>query len=183
MSGIQKVAGARTMACGFRIRSIIQSVLGVSVCMLLAGPAFAQYGGGGTGTGTGSSSSPNYSYGSGKAIGIGVGAAAGGAAVLYLALRHRGTVVGCVEPASDGMNLVQDKNKKTFHLLAGGADLQPGEHVQVQGKKSDSGAMGESFQAKKLVKNLGACGAPAASSSSLSNSTSVQSTLNSLQRN
>jgi len=46
--------------------------------MLLAGPAFAQYGGGGMGTGSAGNGSP--SYGSGKAIGIGVGAAAAGAA-------------------------------------------------------------------------------------------------------
>ena len=154
---------------GFLIGRMIRSALGISVAMLLTSPAFAQYGGG---MGTGSTGSSTPSYGSGKAIGLGVGAAAAGAGVLYLALHHAGSVTGCVESGNDGLNLVTDKNKKSYRLLPGGADVQPGERVELQGKKSRAGATGQSFQPKKLVKNLGTCGAPPASAASLFRSSS-----------
>jgi len=113
----------------FRGKEAIRFAVGISLALALAGPAFAQYGGGGAGmgggTGTGTMGTATPSYGtSGKAIGIGVGAAAGGAAVLYLALHHAGTVTGCVQSGDDGLTIVDDK-KKTYRLMPGGADLVP----------------------------------------------------------
>src|ERR1700736_1720117 len=72
------------------IRRFTRLAVGISLALLLSGPAFAQYGGGTMGGGTmgggnvgrgtmgggsmgGGSATP--SYGSGKAVGIGVGAA------------------------------------------------------------------------------------------------------------
>jgi hypothetical protein len=88
-------------------------VLSLSLLLLAAAQASAPYGGGGmTGTlGTPGYVPPSNGCGSGKAIGIGVGAAAG-SGVLFLALHHRGTVSGCVQPAEDGLRLVDEKNKK-----------------------------------------------------------------------
>jgi hypothetical protein len=171
----------------FRSKEAIRFAVGISLALALAGPAFAQYGGGGAGmgggtgtTGTGTTyGSP--SYGSGKAIGIGVGAAAGGAAVLYLALHHAGTVTGCVQSGDDGLTIVDDK-KKTYRLMSGGADLVPGERVELRGKKSSADGAGQSFQPKKLVKNLGSCGAPSASTDSLSHSASAMSAHDSPQQ-
>src|SRR5579872_1142912 len=146
----------------------IRFALGIALTLLLSSPAFAQYGGGGTGgTGTtGMPGTPGYSspgYGSGKAIGIGVGAAAAGAVVLYVALHHhhQTSVTGCVQSNDSGLSLADEKNKKTFSLVSAGADLKAGERVEVAGKKSAGPGGVESFQATKLVKNLGACGAPA----------------------
>jgi hypothetical protein len=161
----------------FLTRRAIRLAVGISVAMLLAGPAFAQYGGGGMGTGSTGTGSTGYgspSYGSGKAIGIGVGAAAGGAAVLYLAVHHGSSVTGCVQSGDDGLTLV-DSKKKLYRLLPGGADLLPGEMVELKGKKSQAGATGETFQPKKLVKNLGACGTPSVSADDLFRSASLQS--------
>ena len=143
--------------------------LGIALTLLLSSPAFAQYGGGTGGTGTtGMPGTPGYSspgYGSGKAIGIGVGAAAAGAVVLYVALHHhhQTSVTGCVQSSDSGLSLADEKNKRTFSLVSAGADLKPGERVEVAGKKSAGPGGVESFQATKLVKNLGACGAPAVS--------------------
>ena len=137
-------------------RKAIRYAVGISLALFISGPAFAQYPGTGTGTGT-------PSYGSGKAIGIGVGAAAGGAVVLYLVLHHAGSVTGCVQSGEDGMRLADEKNKKTYSLLPGGADVKPGEQVELTGKKSKVAGGGETFQAKKLVKNLGTCGVSSAS--------------------
>src|SRR4029077_13930406 len=74
-------------------------VSGILVALFLSGSPFAQYGGT-----TGSGSTP--SYGSGKAIGAGVGAASAGAGVLFLTMRHRGLVTGCVHADNDGLSLV-----------------------------------------------------------------------------
>jgi hypothetical protein len=173
----------------FRSKEAIRFAMGISLALAFAGPAFAQYGGGGAGmgggTGTGTTGTGTTygspSYGSGKAIGIGVGAAAGGAAVLYLALHHAGTVTGCVQSGDDGLTIVDDK-KKTYRLMSGGADLVPGERVELRGKKSSADGAGQSFQPKKLVKNLGSCGTPSASTDSLSHSTSAMSAHDSPQQ-
>jgi hypothetical protein len=168
----------------FRGKEAIRFAVGISLALALAGPAFAQYGGGGAGMGggTGTTGTATPSYGtSGKAIGIGVGAAAGGAAVLYLALHHAGTVTGCVQSGDDGLTIVDDK-KKTYRLMSGGADLVPGERVELRGKKSSADGAGQSFQPKKLVKNLGSCGMPSASTDSLSHSASAMSTHDSPQQ-
>jgi|SRR5579872_1056376 len=166
MKSEEKISSVCNLTNVVRGKKVLRFAMGIPLALALAAPAFAQYGGGGggmgTGTGTGSTgTSPAYgspSYGSGKALGIGVGAAAGGAAVLYLALHHAGTVTGCVESGNDGLVLVDNKNK-SYRLMPGGADLVPGERVQLRGKKLSGDGIAQSFQAKKLVKNLGSCSA------------------------
>jgi hypothetical protein len=117
---------------------------------------------GGTGTpGTPGYVAPRGGYGSGKAIGIGVGAAAGGAGVLFLALHHRGMVSGCVQPADDGLRLVDEKNKKSYVLATSALVLKPGQHVELKGQKSKNESGVQTFEARKLVKDLGSCGASA----------------------
>src|SRR6267154_1826630 len=117
----------------------------------------------------------------GRAIRFGVGAAAAGAGVLYLALHRGRSVTGCVQSGDDGLILVDDK-KMSYRLLPGGADLLPGERVEIRGKKSHAGATVHTLQPKKLIKNLGSCGMPSASVDDLSRSVSEQSAHNSQQR-
>jgi hypothetical protein len=182
MKSKEKITSVCSLTKVFRGKEMIRFAVGISLALALAGPAFGQYGGGGagmgggTGTGTGTTGTGTTygspSYGSGKAIGIGVGAAAGGAAVLYLALHHAGSVTGCVQSGNDGLRIVDAKNK-SYRIMPGGADLVPGERVELRGKKSSAGAMGQSFQPKKVVKNLGSCGSPSASTDNLSHSASA----------
>ena len=131
----------------------------MAVALLATGRASAQYGGGtGSmgGTGGGTYTAPGGGYGSsGKAIGIGVGAAAG-AGLLFLALHHS-SVTGCVQPGEDGLRFVDEKKNTSYSLAAGEVSLKAGQHVQLQGKKSKSTSGGETFVAKKLVKDLGSC--------------------------
>ena len=151
-------------------RRVIQLALGIPLMALLAGPAFAQYGGGGTmggGSSTGTYTPPKGGYGNGKAIGIGIGAAAG-AGVLFWTLHHRARpVTGCVEPANDGLALLDEKSGQTYSLMPGDTDLKSGQRVELKGKavKNDSGA--QVFQAKKIVKDFGACGSSQSAVSSL----------------
>jgi hypothetical protein len=149
-------------------KNFLRLALTLSLALLTAAQASAQYGGGAGGMtgGTGTPGTPGYvapsnGYGSGKAIGIGAGAAAGGAAVLFLALHHRGMVSGCVKPADDGLRLVDEKNKKSYVLATNALILKPGQQVELRGQKSKNESGAQTFEAKKLVKDLGACSASA----------------------
>lgn len=136
------------------------SFLAVSMVLLLTAPAFAQYGGGGAGMGTSGSGgvyqAPKGGYSSSTGIAIGAAAAAG-VGITYLALRNHGTIVGCVEPASDGLKLMNEKDQKTYALVATNIGLAPGNRVSLRGKKSKSESGAPSFQVSKLVKDYGSC--------------------------
>jgi hypothetical protein len=138
---------------------LVRLALSSSLLLLAASHAAAQYGGGG-GT-TGGPGTPGYTpppggYGSGKAVGIGVGAAAG-VGVLFLTLHNHGNVSGCVQPTDDGLRLVDERKNKTYALVPGAVILKPGQRVELKGQKSKSDAGVQSFEAKKLVKDLGSC--------------------------
>jgi hypothetical protein len=122
-----------------------------AVIILVALPAFAQYGGS---TGMGSSTP---SYGHGAAIGVGVGAAAGGVAGVYFLTHRSSRVTGCVVQGDGGLALTDDKSKRTFQLVEGSADVRSGERVELKGKirKNESG--NPRFQVKSVAKNLGEC--------------------------
>ena len=146
-------------------KNLVRLALSFSLMLLAASHAAAQYGGGGMAGGTGGSTgTPGYTppkggYGSGTAIGVGAGAAAG-AGILFLALHNRGIVTGCIEPAEDGLRLVDAKNNKSYALVPGPVLLKPGQRVELKGQKSKSEGGAQSFEARKLVKDLGSCTAP-----------------------
>jgi len=159
----------------FLAKNLVRLVLGFSLLCLAAGQAAAQYGGGG-GTGGGMGGGPTYTAPAGgyssaaKGAGIGAGAAAG-AGALFLALHYHGRMTGCVQPADDGLRLLDEKNNKSYALVPGDVYVKPGQRVLLKGSKSKSATGSETFTAKKLIKDLGSCGAsptPSASSSSSS---------------
>jgi hypothetical protein len=131
--------------------------IGAALCACLSASALAQYGGGGGTTGTGTTATyPTKSYGSGAAIGAGVGGAAAAGLVAYMVL-HKPHLVGCVEPSSDGLKLMNEKDKNTYAIDTNGEDLKPGERVQLIGKKIKDGSGKLSFQVQKPPKDLGPC--------------------------
>lgn len=142
----------RTMKC---------SLLAIFLGLALGAQAFAQYGGAGGGStgSTGVYTAPKGGYGShGAAIGAAVAAGVGaGIGIGYLVLRSHRTVVGCVEPSSDGVKLMNEKDQHTYALLAANVSLNPGERVAVRGKKSKDDSGKPTFQVAKLVKDYGAC--------------------------
>jgi hypothetical protein len=160
----------------FLTRNLLRLVLGFSLALLMSSQAAAQYGGGGGtgggGTGTGTYTTPSGGYSSAKGAGIGAGAAAG-VGVLFLALHYHGRVTGCVEPADDGLRFLDEKNNVTYSLVPGDVYVKPGQRLELKGKKSKNDAGTETFTAKKLIKDLGACKAsPSASSGSSGKPTS-----------
>ena len=126
-------------------------------------PAWAQYGGG-NGTMSGSSGAPGTytppksGYGGkGAAIGIGVGAAAG-VGIAYWALHNRPNMVGCVQNASQGAAILNEKDGKLYPLQPDSEmALKPGERVALKGKKIETSSGKESFRVTKVVKDYGAC--------------------------
>jgi hypothetical protein len=144
-------------------RILVRLVLAASLCAALSSSALAQmYPGGTTGGGTSTPGTPGYTppkggYSSSTGIAIGAGAAAG-VAVAYLALRNRPTMVGCVEGSSDGTKLMNEKDQKTYALVASNnVVLSPGERVALKGKKTTDDAGKLSFEVHKLVKDYGSC--------------------------
>jgi hypothetical protein len=147
------------------LRNSLRLALGLCLTAALSASALAQYGGGGTGmgTGTGTPGTPGYvapsgGYGSGKAIGIGVGAAAGAGVALFLVMHHHGAVTGCVRKTDDGLALVDEKKNKSYSLEGSSVALNPGDKVELKGKKSSGASGNQMFEANKVVKNLGTCG-------------------------
>jgi hypothetical protein len=154
-------------------KCLLQFALALSLGLLMGNRAVAQYGGGGGGTGGGTGGGGGYSGGgygsSGKAIGIGVGAAAGGAGLLFLAMHNHGRMTGCVQSGEDGLRFVDEKKNQSYTLVAGDVLVKPGQRVQLKGQKSKSSSGVDTFEAKKLIKDLGACGAASPASTSASN--------------
>lgn len=153
----------------FLARNLVRLGLGLSLVLLGAGQAAAQYGGGGTGgggTGGGGTYTPPAGGYSSAAKGAGIGAGApAGVGVLFLAMHYHGRVTGCVQTGDDGLRLLDEKNKKTYALVSGDVYLKPGERVLLKGKTSKSDGGTQTFTAKKLIKDLGSCGSLQAASS------------------
>jgi hypothetical protein len=116
-------------------RILVRSALVLSLCAALCCSALAQMYPGTTGGGSGTPgyTPPKSGYSSSAGIAIGAGAAAG-VAVAYVALRNRPTMVGCVEASSDGTKLMNEKDQKTYALIASNdVVLSLGERVALKG--------------------------------------------------
>lgn len=138
-------------------RFTIRFSLGLALSLTTAAAGLAQYGGG-TGTpGTPGYKPPSGGYSSSTGIAIGAAAAAG-VGVTYLVLHNRNTILGCVEPSTAGIKLMNEKDKNTYALLASNdVILAPGERVKLKGKKSKDDSGQVSFQVQKLLKDYGSC--------------------------
>ena len=163
--------GARSTATPYKAKGTLWQALKFAAIVLIAFPAFAQYGGttgtaGMPGSASGSASS-TPSYGHGKAIGIGVGAAAAGAVGVYFLTHRSSKVTGCVVKGEDGLVLTDDKSKRTFDVLEGPADVKSGERVELKGKIKKNGSGNPNFLVKSVAKDLGDCRAQASAAAGI----------------
>jgi len=140
------------------MKKVRASVLAMSLGLLATASSFAQYGGGtmSSGGSSGGYTPPKGGYSSSTGIAIGAGVAAG-AGIAYLALRNHGTVVGCVEPSSDGFKLMNEKDQNVYALVAQNIALSPGDRVALRGKKSKDDSGRPTLHVSKLVKDYGSC--------------------------
>ena len=91
-----------------------------------------------------------------------MGAAAIGAGAIYLITHHASKVSGCVEASDDGLNLLDDRTKKTLMLVPGKADVKAGERVELKGKFKKNATGDQRFLVKTVAKDFGECHAQAA---------------------
>ena len=149
-------------SAGIRPGNIIVFSIIFALAATTASTASAQYGGGtggsGGGGGTPTYTPPKGGYGSGTAAGVGAGAAAGVGAI-FLAVHYHGRVTGCVQNGDDGLRFIDDKKGVSYSLDARAVFLKPGQHVELKGSKAMQSGGTPSFKAKKLIKDLGSCGA------------------------
>jgi len=136
--------------------------LTLTMAVLLAIPARAQYGGGGGtgGTGTSTTSTSGGYGGGGKTAALVAAYAAAGGIVYAILLTRPKTISGCLTQTSQGLQIISDKDKKVYALESSGIPLQAGTRVELRGKKSSYGAA-RTFKVKKLVKEKGPCTAAA----------------------
>lgn len=128
---------------------------GCALCMALAASAFAQYGGGMGSTAVYTPPSGGYKASTGIAIGA---AAAAGAGIAYLVLHNRPAVTGCVQTSGEGSKLTDEKDRKTYTLLAdNNIVFSPGERVSLKGKKTKDSSDSLTFHATRMVKDYGPC--------------------------
>jgi len=128
---------------------------GCALCLALAVSAPGQSGGGMGGTAV--YTPPNGGYKGSTGIAIGAAAAAG-VGVAYLVLHNRPAIVGCVQPSGEGSKLTNEKDQKTYTLLAGNnVALSPGERVSLKGKKAKDSSGSLTFRPTKMVKDYGQC--------------------------
>ncbi len=66
------------------------------------------------------------------------------------------TLIGCVEQASDGIKMMNEKDKKTYAVDANGKDVKAGQRVEVKGKTSKDTSGLKTLHVKAL-KDLGSC--------------------------
>jgi hypothetical protein len=133
----------------------------LSLSFLVSASAFAQMGVPSSPNPTGSpvSTAQPARGRSGEAAAI-AGALAVGGVIGYLANHHKhrqSHVLGCVAPSREGSQVTDEKDKKTYTLLAAeGLRVSPGERLKLYGKKIHaSGKL--IFVARQVGEDYGAC--------------------------
>ena len=122
--------------------------MALSLCLLLARPAFPQ-------TGLG-----NIGPSKGQVIAAIAGAAAVITAVgflIYHKTHKHSSITGCLASVADGLVLQNEKDKKVYVLSGNSAGLKGGDRVTVKGKKTKDSSGKPSLQVEALTKNFGTC--------------------------
>jgi hypothetical protein len=92
-----------------------------------------------------------------------VGVAAGAAVGIALLVHHRhrasseALLIGCAQPASNGINLKSDGDGETYLLVSKGKQIQPGERVELKGVVKDDQSGARAFRVRNVVTDFGAC--------------------------
>jgi len=95
-------------------------------------------------------------------IGIVAAAAAVGvvATVLVLHYSKKRAITGCVNSATDGMTITDEKDKRIYALSGNTTSIKPGDRMKLRGRKVK--AMGPDkttpvWEAKQVAKDFGVC--------------------------
>lgn len=128
------------MATKFVWRAVLVAV----VCVALAAPARAE---------------SIQTAGRQVEVGIVVLSVAIGVLVVVLIVHHRhknSSITGCVVAATNGLNVTDEKDKRTYAVSGDPVGIKPGERMTLEGKRERTGKT-STFDARTVIKDFGAC--------------------------
>ena len=104
----------------------------------------------------------------GEVVGVAVGAAAAiavGTIVIVEVHKSHHTLKGCVTSTPDGLQLLNEGNRRIYALTGVTTNVKAGDIIRVHGSKMKHGkdvAGDQDFAVEKVVRDYGACMAPIA---------------------
>jgi len=128
------------MATKFAWRAVLVAV----VCVALAAPARAE---------------SIQTAGRQVEVGIVVLSVAIGVLVVVLIVHHRhknSSITGCVVAGTNGLNVTDEKDKRTYAVSGDPVGIKPGERTTLEGKRERTGKT-STFDARTVIKDFGAC--------------------------
>jgi len=143
-------------------RCLLRATLGIVLCLAVNSSTFAQVV---TGPCSSTNSSSTGCNGHTTAIILAAGGAAVEVSILYLMHRKprqtqtfsQATIVGCFEKADGGAQLKNEKDHQTYGIIADTVELNPGERVELSGKKFKDRDGNLNMDVQTLVKDYGPC--------------------------
>jgi hypothetical protein len=115
---------------------------------------------------TGCQSTGHIGPSSGEIYGAAAGIAAGvvvGTVVLVEVHKSHHTIKGCVTNGPNGLEVLNEKDKKTYALTGVTANVKVGDVIQVHGSKEKKDSSGnQDFVVEKMGRDYGQCKAEAA---------------------
>ena len=108
------------------------------------------------------------------AVGVAVGAVVvvGTVIVIYEVNDHHHTIKGCATLTPDGIQVIDERDKRTYTVTGVTADVKPGDRVKVHGnkEKQQKGSTAPTdFVVQKINKNYGPCTTPPVTTPAVSN--------------
>ena len=129
-------------------KSLWRGVLIVVLCVAIATPAGAQYGGG-------------KIVSNGTIVGVIAGVAAAVAVVIVVAIHYskKRAITGCVNSAGSRMTVTDEKDKQIYALSGDTTNIKSGDRIRLQGKKAKSNGPDKTlvWEARKVTKDFGVC--------------------------
>jgi hypothetical protein len=93
-----------------------------------------------------------------EVVGAIVGAAVVIVVVVYLVIPKQKTIEGCVESGGHGLQLTDDRTKRTYALAADiGSTLQTGRRVRLKGKPGKKKSGIREFAVRRVIRDEGGC--------------------------
>ena len=81
-----------------------------------------------------------------------------GITLLILHQKHKKTLItGCVGSGAGGMNVTDENHKRIYALAGVPPGLKSGERMTLEGKSRNRGGPRPAFEARSVIKDLGAC--------------------------
>jgi hypothetical protein len=81
-----------------------------------------------------------------------------GVTFLILHEKHKPSkITGCVSAGATGMDVMDESDKRTYSLAGNPPGAKPGERMTLEGKRRKDGGKMPVFEARSVIKDLGAC--------------------------